>query len=136
MPGNVDPIYTKVGEQAWATLTTANTAKDGTGTVSTVFTADATNGGRVFRLRAVPLGTNVASVLRIFLNNGSANTTAANNTMWDQVSLPATTNTETAALPVLEIPVNIALKPGYKINAVIGTTVAGGWAVVADGGQF
>lgn len=46
MAANNNPIYTRVADVQWGTtlITTANTAKDGTGTVLTVFTADATEG--------------------------------------------------------------------------------------------
>src|SRR4051812_17212374 len=98
MAVNITPIYSKVGDIQWATILTANTAKDGTGTVVTIFVADATNGGRVERVRARALGTNVATVLRIFINNGSTNATAANNTLWAEATLPATTLSEVGAL--------------------------------------
>jgi len=44
MTANINPIYTRSADiQRGATaVTAANTAKDGTGTVATVFTADAT----------------------------------------------------------------------------------------------
>ena len=80
MAANTMPIYTKLGQISYnsTTLTTANTAKDGTGTTQLIFTAGA-DGGRVERIRVRALGTNVATVLRIFINNGSAPTVAANN---------------------------------------------------------
>jgi len=103
MAGNTQPIFSRVAKAVWATLTAANTAKDGTGTVATVFTADATNGSRVEKIVAKALGTNVASVLRVFLNNGLTNATPANNTMLADVSLPATTLSEVAGIAPVEI---------------------------------
>ena len=49
MPANTAPIFTLTPDVQWGTTTvaTANTAKDGTGTVLTVFTAGA-NGSYVF----------------------------------------------------------------------------------------
>ena len=43
MAANTIPIYTKTGQISWdaTVLKTANTAKDGTGTVATLFTAGA-----------------------------------------------------------------------------------------------
>lgn len=143
---NTSQIFSSKGVIGWQTLTTANTAKDGTGTVALIFTADASNGGRVERIRAVPLGTNVASVLRIFINNGSDPTTAANNTLYAQVSLAATTNTEVAALAPVELPnalgvpdgtaFPIVLPPGYRLYATLGTSVSAGYAVSAHGGSY
>lgn len=142
MAVNVTPIYSKVGDIQWGTISAANTAKDGTGTVLTIFTADATNGGRVDRIRARALGTNVATVLRVFINNGSTPATAANNTLWAEATLPATTLSEVGALAVVEIPNGsdagfpLVLPPGYKLNVTLGTAVAAGYAVTAAGGKY
>ncbi|MBE2242379.1 MAG: hypothetical protein IAE86_06475 [Burkholderiaceae bacterium] len=136
MAANTAPIYSKVGVIAWATLTAANTAKDGTGTTGTIFTADATNGGRVEKVKVRALGTNVATVLRIFINNGSSSATAANNTLFMEVTCAATTLSEVAALADIEVLLNLVLPPGYKLLVAIGTTVAAGLAVTAVGGAY
>ena len=135
MAANINPVFGLTPKQAWATLTTANTAKDGTGTVSTVVTAGA-NGAIVQDIRAMPLGTNTASVLRVFANNGSTNVTATNNSLWYEASLPATTLTEVAGQTAVIIPLNRTLPVGYKLNVVIGTTVAAGWQVTGNSEDF
>lgn len=140
MAANTKPIYSRVADIQWGTISAANTAKDGTGTVVTVFTADATNGGRVERLRIRALGTNVATVLRVFINNGSTNTTAANNSLYEEITLPSTTLSETAQLTNREIVFNdgngLVLPPGYKINVTLGTAVSAGYQVTAVGGKY
>lgn len=138
MPANNNPIFTAVADIQWppSPLTAANTAKDGTGTVATAFTADASNGGYISKLVARSLGTNVATVLRVFINNGAVNTTAANNTLLTEMTLPATTLSETAALPSYELPLNLALPPGYRINCTIGTAVAAGYGLTVVGGKY
>lgn len=138
MVANTSPIFTltpniTVGQ----TVQTANTAKDGTGTVVTVFTAGANGSllkGVVFRAT----GTNTASVGRIFVNNGSTNATAGNNTLIGEITLTGTTLSEVAALASYEWvpPPNFCLPNGYKINVTIGTTVAATWAVTGYGGDF
>jgi hypothetical protein len=135
MAANIDPIFPITPRSAWATITTANTAKDGTGTVSTVVTAGA-NGAFVEDIRAKPLGTNTASVLRVFLNNGSTNTVAANNSLWYEISLPASTLSEVASMNDVVIPINRAIPGGYKLNVTIGTTVAAGWQVTGASGDY
>lgn len=137
MPGNNAPIFSKIARAEWVNgLTAANIAKDGTGTVDTVFTADATNGSYAQKLVIRPRGTNVASVLRVFLNNGASNATATNNAMIAEIGLPATTNTEVAAVAGLELPLNIPVPPGYRVQVTLGTAVAGGYAVTAMGGDY
>jgi hypothetical protein len=133
---NTAPIYSAAPIVTWGTVATANTARDGTGTVVTVFTADATNGGRVEKLKVRALGTNVATALRVFINNGSTNATAANNTLYFEATIAATTASEVAAVADNEISLQLALPAGYKLNITIGTTVAAGLAVTAVGGKY
>lgn len=138
MAANTAPIFSALGDIEWGTtvLTTQNTAKDGTGTVLTCFTADATNGGFVQRIRFRSAGTNIATVARVFINNGSSNATPANNILYDEITLAATTLSEVAAQPVYELPLNFALPPGYKLNVTLGTTVAAGYYVSVIGGKY
>ena len=135
---NTAPIFSSAGDIQWGptSAATQNTAVDGTGTVLTVFTADATNGGFVQRIRFRPAGTNIATVARVFINNGSTNATPANNILWDEISLAATTASANSALATYELPLNFALPPGYKLNVTLGTTVAAGYYVSVIGGKY
>ncbi len=144
MAGNTDPIYSRAGDVSsngttgMATDMTTATG-DYTGVSANhvlVFTADSTNGGFVQRLRFQAKGTNVASVARIYINNGSSNTTASNNTFYGQQSLPATTATNTGATTEIDYPMNFAINPGFRIYVGLGTTVSAGWVVTAIGGKY
>jgi hypothetical protein len=136
MVANTAPIFTDIPNIGFApAITAANTNKDGTGTVDLVFTAGA-DGAFLQKLRIRPKGTNVATVLRVFLNNGATPTTATNNMLFDEVGLPATTNIETTAIVGLELPMNIALPAGWRVYVTLGTLVAGGYAVTAVGGDY
>lgn len=145
MAANTTPIYSIRGDSSVNNATTmpstfTTAAADYTGSTATnnklVFTGDATNGGFLQRLRFKAIGTNTASVARVFINNGSANTTAANNTFYGEISLPATTAIATAATVEIDYPMNFALKPGFTIYVGLGTTVAAGWVCTAIGGQY
>lgn len=137
MAANTAPIFSKAGKIQFApAITAANTAKDGTGTVDIVFTADATNGSYIDRLHIRSKGSNVATVMRIFINNGSVNTTAANNVLFTEVSLIATSITEIAANVGVTVPLNIALPPGYRVFVTLGTAVVSGYAVTGIGGDY
>ena len=144
MPGNTEPIYSRVGDVSsngttgMATDITTATG-DYTGVSANhvlVFTADSTNGGYVQRLRFQAKGTNTASVARIYINNGSSNGTASNNTFYGQVSLPATTASNTAATVEIDYPMNFAINPSFRIYVGVGTTVAAGWVCTAVGGKY
>lgn len=144
MPANLDPIYTRLGDvSANGTTGFGGTILTATGDYTgasanhqLVFTSDATNGGYVQRLRFTAIGTNVATVARIYINNGSANTTAANNVIYGQISLPATTAINTAATVAVDYPMAFALNPGFRIYVGVATTVAAGWICVAIGGKY
>jgi len=160
---NTAQILSRVGVIGSCKLQAANTATDGTGTLDaagtattttghlgTLFAADATNGGRVERIRFMAEGTNVATVARVFVNNGSANTTAMNNVLVAEVALPATTASNNAAInsSLIELPtppqvvavdlsaLPIVLPPGYKLMVCLGTAVASYWDVTAFGGAY
>lgn len=144
MAANTIPIYTKLGQIGFSsiTLTTGNTAKDGTGTTALLFTAGA-DGARVERIRARALGTNVATVLRIFINNGSDPAVAANNVLYAEKTIAATTLSEAAELALNELPTTtdptafpLVLPPNYRLYCCIGTTVAAGLKVTAIGGTY
>lgn len=140
MPGNASPIYSRVGAISLGSgITAVVTDYDGTGVNNVVaFTADATNGGYVQRIRFKAKGTNAISVARIYINNGSSNTTATNNTFYGELSLPATTASTTSATAEVDYPMNMALPPGYRI--VIGisaaTTLASGWVPTVIAGAY
>ena len=138
MTANFFPISPLTPAESWnaTPLTAANTAMDGTGTVGTIITAGA-NGTRVNRLRIVHRGTNVATVLRVFENNGSTNATPANNNLVAEITVPANTLSQVAASVFYDLALNIVLKAGYKLNYTIGTAVAAGHSVSAlDAGDY
>ena len=139
-------MFTLTPHVGWATtddnsgatagpILTANTNLNGTSFVSNVFTAG-TNGSYLQRLIARPAGTNIATVLRVFLNNGSTNATAANNVLIAEATLPASTANAAAALVPVELPLNFAIPGGYVIFVTLGTTVAAGYFVACVGGDY
>lgn len=144
MPANVAPIYTLKGDVSNNAGTGMNqavtaAANDYTGigaNNSLAFTADATNGSFIQKLRFKPIGTNVASVARIFINNGLTNATAANNTFFGEISLPATTISAVTALIEIDYPLNLVLPPGFRIYFGLGTGVAAGWVCTPVGGVY
>lgn len=136
MPANTQPVFPLTPLVGFTSLSTANNVYNGTGTVGTVFTAGS-NGGRADFVRCRPLGTNVASVLRVFVNNGSTNATATNNSLVAEVALPATTASAAAETGTeITLPLGMTLPAGYKLNVVIGTAVSAGWQVTCFGGDY
>lgn len=139
MAANTAPIYSAkgaIGFNDTGAITTANTTKDLTsGTIYLCATASA-DGYYVERIRFRALGTNVATVARIWINNGSTTATATNNRLWDEITLSATTVSEVASLVNYEVPLGFILPNGHRIYVTIGTAVAAGYHAVVIGGDY
>lgn len=134
-----------------STAMTNTKAMDGTETVGTsmalAFTAGS-DGARVdtvkFQYTATngqtATGTSAASLIRLWLNNGSANTTATNNQLLAEMPMPAqaVTALATGNNPVYTLTLGISIPAGYKIYA--GNTVAAGgvlaFQVSVQGGDY
>lgn len=109
---------------------------DGTDTTALanllVYTVGA-SGGRVDRIIVRPSGTvganpsgaSTATALRVFVNNGSTNATAANNALIAELTVAAFTPSAVAALTGYEIPLNLILPAGYKIYCGLATATGG-----------
>ena len=82
------------------------------------------------------MGTNVATVARVWINNGSTTGTAANNTLWDEITLAANTLSQVAASVNYELPFGFALPAGYVIYVTLGTAVAAGFKATIIGGDY
>ena len=147
MAQNTTPIFPLTPVNSWVSGAaanaatpgvTANTTKDLTsGTIyGPIFTGKAVDGSRLDFIKIRPLGTNVATVCRIWINNGSATGTAANNTLYLERTLSSTTVSETTELPDIIAPLSISIPAGYRIYATFGTAVAAGFHLTAIGGDY
>lgn len=74
MAANTSPIYSARGDiQGGDILTTGGATYTGQAVYdAVVFSADITNGGYVQRIRFKPVGINIATVARIYYNNGTS----------------------------------------------------------------
>jgi hypothetical protein len=140
MASNTSPIYSGVGQIGFTTvLTAANASYDATAANgATVFLASI-SGSFIQRVRFKASGSTTATVARVFLNNASGVTgSAANNVLFDEITLPITSTTQTAATAVYELPMNIALPSGSAVVVTLGTAQAagGGWYASAIGGSY
>jgi hypothetical protein len=136
---NTNPIYSGVGDIQWGAtaLVAANTTYEASGSnVLTVFSSSV-SGSFVQRVRFKASGSTVATVARLFINNGASSITSSNNILFDEITLPAITSGSTAATAVFELPFNVALPAAYRILATTATAqTQGGWYVSAVGGSY
>ena len=128
-----------------ALLTTAMTstkAFDGTEAAGPAMVLAMTAGANGTRLDSIDVrvtstngatasGTTAATLVRFWINNASANTTATNNQLLGELEIPAVANVAlaTAKNPVFTLPVGKSIPAGYRVYA--GTTVAVGGTACA-----
>ena len=145
MPANTSPIYSIVGatdsvaanNSGLVVGPTANTALDGSGTLVKAFTAGA-NGSYVQKVRFRPVGSPAATVCRVFISS-STSTSATNSWLYDEITLPAVTLSQTAATSVFELPINVALDPNYLLYVTFGTSTGAagtGYSIVTIAGDY
>ncbi len=131
-------FVTVVNKGTPATLTAANTALDGTGATgrALIFTA-AANGSVLPSIRFMHKGTNVATVMRAFRNNGSDPEVAANNVLIGEITVAANTLSQVAASTPYELTLNVKLAASERIYVTMGTAVAAGiHCAPMNGGDF
>jgi len=115
-------------------ISTANTNRDGTGTIGTIFTAGA-SGSRIDAINIKATGTTTAGMIRLFIHDGvdarlltevpvMALTPSGTLPSWEA---QLNTNTMTQVLPLV-------LPTGYSLRAA--TNNAETFNVIALGGDF
>lgn len=139
------PAFVTVGQAAF---NTANTNRDGTGTLATLYTTRAAgpatggNGGMALWLSVRATATTTNGMVRVFRHNGttafllmeipvSAVTPSGTVAAWSLSSVP----TLSALLdPLGRLPLNVALDPGYSIR--ISTNNAEAFVATLDVGEY
>lgn len=103
--------YAATPRTAVAQLSAANTNRDGTGTIVTVFTAGA-SGSRVDDLLITATATTTAGVVRLYIHDGTA------ARLWREVLVSAITPSTTVS-PFSATLTNLALllQSGYSLRA-------------------
>jgi len=139
MPANTSPIFPLTAKVTWVNAAglVANTTTDLTAGTNypSGYTAGA-NGSRIDFVKARSLGTNVVTVVRVWINNGSTTATAANNTLYYEQALAATVVSQTTQQPDMVIPINVSLPSGYMLYFTFGTAIAAGYDLVTVGGDY
>lgn len=128
MAANTNPIFPLTPRCAGTTLTTAATEKDGSTATSLLVAGE--NGTRLERIVVKPIGTNVATVLRLFITGTGYNTIIAEQTIAES------TASEVEALAEYIIALDYALPVGATLKAALGTTVAAGIQVTVFAGDY
>jgi len=139
--------YTKNARQASVTVNTANTNRDGTGTMQIAWTAPAfvsdtfPGGSRIERVVIQATGTTTAGMIRLFVSSDAAANTAANTFLYEEVGVSAATpsTTVSAFSAVLQAVTYqtlfpIILGPGCTLR--VATANAESFVVTVMGGDY
>lgn len=103
--------YASTVQNAQAQISTANTNRNGTGTIATVMTG-ATNGTRIDDIYIVATGTTTAGVVRLFISDGS------NVRLWQEILVSAVTPSTTIAVwSAALINQGLILESGWSLQA-------------------
>jgi hypothetical protein len=126
--------YASIPKCGIGQVSTANTNRDGTGTITTIFSAGA-SGSRIDTIDLKAVGTTTAGMIRLFIHDG------ANARLLSEV--PVIAITPSGTLPSWESQLNIntmsqilplLLPTGYSLRAA--TNNAETFNVIAQGGDF
>lgn len=128
---NTTPVFVHDPKLAVGQVSAANTNRDGTGTIVTLFSAG-TNGSRVNRIKVKAVGTTTAGMVRLYIHDGS------NARLYAEVTVTAIT--PSAAVESFEETIDyqgedaIILPTGYSIRA--STHNAETFNVFVEGGDY
>lgn len=128
-----NPGYASTPRSSSVSISTANTNRDGTGTVGTVFTAGA-SGSRVDQIQICPASTTTAGMVRLFIYNDSA------YFLYKELPIIAVTPSGTVSvLPITltsgrDADIPLILPSGWSLRA--STHNAETFHITAQGGDF
>lgn len=139
MPANTTPIFTLTARTGGTTITAANTARDGSGTLVDCFTAGS-NGTLLYRMtftNASPsVGAAVAKVIRIWITDSSG----ANPILYKELAMTAASSSNTAIGQNnnFTIPDGVYLASGQKVQVTqsLRSTAADDTDVVWEAGDY
>ena len=107
----INANYANTPRAALGQVSTANTARDGTGTLATIFTAGS-SGSRIDDIKIQATGTTTAGVVRLFLHDGT------NARLYDEILVPAITpSTTVEAFSAMLVNLGIVLPSGWSLRA-------------------
>lgn len=127
MAANTTPIFGKTPKQAFAIIAAANTARDGSGSLVTLFTAGA-DGSRIdfitFISAQAAVGASALRICRVYVTDLAG----ANPLLRAEISLAATTSSNTAvgAISTLTFTNGLLLESGQIVK--VSQSIYGGVA--------
>lgn len=107
------PSYAATPRAATVLINTANTAVDGSGTITAIFTAGA-SGSRIDSITVKGAATTLANnMVRLWIHNGTS------AFLWKEVTITAATASATVQTPESVVAAGFDLPTGYSIRASV-----------------
>lgn len=131
MAANTKPIFVLVPKISSGSISTGDTSRTTPTNAVDIFTAGE-NGSRIEKLKICHLGTNSATVLRLFYNDNT------NYHLIDEIDIAAYTSSDSVAQPSINYVFDdgLVLPPNTKLSATVTTNLTSGLKVTAFGGDF
>lgn len=132
MPANTTPIFTLTPKLGIQQISTANTNRDGTGTISSAILTGTANGTRVHKIRVQAIVATTAGMVRLYIDDG------VNVRLWREIVVTAITPSASVACFDHTIELlgerAVTLPSGYSLKA--STQIAETFNVFAEGADF
>lgn len=122
-----DPIFVSTIRTEAGEISVANTNRDGTGTIVTIFTAGA-SGSKVVNIVVKAESNTTAGMVRLFLYDG------ATYSLWQEISISAITVSGTTQTFYASIAPDLILETGWSVRA--STHNAEVFNVIITGGDY
>ena len=143
----INAQYTKNARQASVVINTSNTNRDGTGTITTLWTApafvDATNpgGSRIERINIQAIGTTTAGMVRLFVSSDALTNTANNTFLYEEIVVTPVTPSNTiqgyaTVVQAVTYPTLFPIIIGPGCTLRVSTVNAESFVVTAMGGDY
>lgn len=130
---STSPQFAAIPNTSAITIATANTARNGTGTIGTIFTAGS-NGSRIDKIVIHAQATVTAGAIRFFIHDGTS------YFLFKEIPVVATTPAATTPAfsavlsQEIEATLPLILPPGYSLRA--STEKSESFNIIAVGGDF
>ena len=121
-PQFLTTVRTEIGQ-----ISTANTNRDGTGTIVSIFTAGA-SGSKILSIEVKATGNTTGNIVRLFISDG------VNIRLWYELTSSVTTVSGTVQAFYQRIAPDLLLESGWSVQA--STHAAETFNVIITGGDY
>ena len=137
MTANTNPIFTLTPVVIGQLISTANTNRDGSGTLGHVISGGV-NGTRISKITIQASGSTAAGMVRLFIDNSSGSTTGSSVWLWKEDEVDAIAGSASAIVhnSTISLVGETALILPYGFSLKASTHYGENFYVIAEGGDY